>query len=103
MYYCLSAALLALNRFEEAITVLHKALAIDPQSVESRHNLGVALFDMNRPREALEQFVTAEALSVDKSGLQFSRGDGPSDAFGELRPGFELAGVALDGCLEHRE
>jgi len=65
----LVAALLPLNRFDEAIEAARSAVALNPNSADIWGNLGTALSRRDRYAEAADAFLRAIALRPDRAGL----------------------------------
>jgi predicted O-linked N-acetylglucosamine transferase (SPINDLY family) len=70
----LVAALLPLNRFDEAIEAARKAAALNPNSADIWGNLGTALSRRDRYAEAAEAYRRAIALRPDRAGLHSGYG-----------------------------
>jgi len=60
--YTKATTLLEAGRFDEAIDELRAVLALQPDAVEARNNLGVALASIGRLDEAIDQFQQALAI-----------------------------------------
>ena len=57
------------SAFVDSEIFYRKALDVNPNSVASIYNLGNALFQQNKMKEALEQYVAASNIEKDKSKL----------------------------------
>ena len=71
----LGMALAALNRDQEALSILDKAVALMPGSLEAISNRGNVLMKLNRPVEALAAFDAAVALAPSFPGARANRGN----------------------------
>jgi tetratricopeptide (TPR) repeat protein len=77
------------RRYEEAITYIARAIAIDPNDAKSHANLGQALLILGRYEDSAERF--QNALSLDPSlesalvGLQRANGELAATATPETR------------------
>jgi len=71
----LGMALAALNRDQEALSILDKAVALMPGSLEAISNRGNVLMKLNRPVEALAAFDAAVALAPGFPGARANRGN----------------------------
>lgn len=60
--------------YAKAIALLHEALAIDPDSVVSLINLGAALSDIGKHRQALDVLRRAKTIGSDDRNLYFNIG-----------------------------
>ena len=63
--YTAATTLLEAGRFREAIDELRAVLALAPETVEARNNLGVALASIGRLDEAIDEFRRALAIRPD--------------------------------------
>lgn len=64
-WYHYGEALLRLKRLQEAVTTLRKAVELSPENALFRYDLGLALFDLNQPEAASEQFAAVAAGGTD--------------------------------------
>jgi len=55
-WYNLGDALLALERFEEAVSALRKAVELSPKTTLFHYDLGLALYELGRHAEASKEF-----------------------------------------------
>ena len=86
-------ALMATGRFEAASAVCRQILATRPEDAEAHSMLGDALFQLDRPAEALDAFARSLALSLDILAL-----NGRGAALSSLHR-FDEAAAAFDQAL----
>ncbi|GMF17221.1 unnamed protein product [Phytophthora lilii] len=67
----LGSALMAQNKFSEALEFFEQAKRIQPNNVKAMYNNSLALLHLNRPREA--QQLVRLSLSLKKTGIRFVR------------------------------
>jgi len=65
----LGEAYIEINRNQEAISLLRKAIGLHSDAIEARDLLGVALFRSDDRQGAVEQFKTLNELDPKYSGL----------------------------------
>ncbi|MBD2626493.1 protein kinase domain-containing protein [Trichormus variabilis] len=66
--------LLNLQKYEEAITLYDKAIAINPEYYEAWHNLGNTLANLKRYSEAISSYDKAIIIKPDCADFWFNRG-----------------------------
>jgi tetratricopeptide (TPR) repeat protein len=64
-WYNYGDVLLALRRYEEAISPLSKAIQLSPSTALFHYDLGLALFNLNRHEEASQEFAGIVAIDPD--------------------------------------
>lgn len=63
LYLVKRGGLRNLERYEEALELLDKALALDPENSDALHNKGVVLFSLGQREEAIE--LLDKAIEID--------------------------------------
>lgn len=74
IYRALGQLALSQNRHQDAITELKRALAIDPEDLPSRFQLGIALRRSQKYEEATQAFDAVAAVDKEYPGLALERG-----------------------------
>lgn len=64
----------ALQRFEEALISVDRALVLQPGDAQTHHQRGLLLQTLQRPHEALQSFDQALAIQSGSAPLHFARG-----------------------------
>jgi protein O-GlcNAc transferase len=92
-YNNLGAALLSLQRFDEALAAFDRASALKPDHAEALNNAGNALVSLGRAREALERYEAAMRLGPPGPTLLYNRAIALQklDRLGEALAGYDAA------------
>lgn len=88
IYNNLGNTLERLQRYAEALPILEKGIAQNPNDAFPHYNRGIVLLRLNRHREALAAFDHALSLDPDNADAHYNRGMGRL-VLGELKQGFE--------------
>lgn len=102
IYLSYGHALIKLDRSDEALVYLEKAVKLEPGNFEAHNNLGYALFLAGRTQEAYESLKTALALNPHHATIYNNLGR-VYEKFGKEAKAFEYYKLAIEIEPNHAE